>query len=458
MLLAEATSAAAWAPYEPSDAAPWNRQRVVHLHRRAGLGAPWAVLQRDLQDGPAKSIDRLLSGQPDSAAARGFESLARTIGDAATASGNAGRLKAWWLYRMLRSPDPLTERLTLVWHNHFATSNRKVQNLPQMREQNERFRAHSRGRFADLLSAVVKHSAMLVWLDAESNRKGHANENLARELMELFTLGVGAYSENDVKNAARALTGWGIVEGEFADQTTRHDAGEKQILGERGDLTGDKLLELLIAQPATARRLARRVTGALLGDHGASEAEIEALAAGLRERQLDLGWAVATVLRSQRFFAAENLKSRVAGPVDFVIGALTALELNVSPPSTLLLADWTARMGQDLFYPPNVGGWKEGRSWLSSRTIVARANFAAALADGQLWTPVQTPALAALCARHGVATELETAVPWFVELLWGAAPTLAVEEVVKSASAAPPEQRLARAVALLLARPESQVI
>jgi uncharacterized protein (DUF1800 family) len=223
-------------------------------------------------------------------------------------------------------------------------------------------------------------------------------------------------------------------------------------------LTGDALLELLVAQPATARRIAWRVTGALLGENGATDAEIDALAAGLRERQLDIGWAVATILRSQRFFAAENLRNRIASPVDYVIGALTALELNIAPPSTLLLADWTTRMGQELFYPPNVGGWKQGRSWLSSRTIVARANFAAALVEGQLWTPTRAPAIAALCERHGVSTEPEAAVLWFAELLWGKASTLAIEEVVRSAEAAPAEERLGRAVALLLARPESQLM
>ena len=130
--------------------------------------------------------------------------MARIIGDAACASNDADRLKAWWLYRMLLSPDPLGERLTLLWHNHFATSNRKVQDLVFMREQNELLRKHALAPFGELLAAVVKHPAMLVWLDADSNRAGHPNENLARELMELFTLGIGHYTEADVQAAARA--------------------------------------------------------------------------------------------------------------------------------------------------------------------------------------------------------------------------------------------------------------
>lgn len=454
-------ASAAWAPYTPSDAAPWNLQRVVHLHRRAALGAPWQTIQRDLQAGPAQAIDSLLAGAANSADLQPFENLARTIGDAATASGNAGRLKAWWLYRMLASPDPLAERLTLVWHNHFATSNRKVQDLPKMREQNDILRSHAHGPFAELLQAVVKHPAMLLWLDADANRKGHANENLARELLELFTLGIGAYSENDVQESARALTGWGIFEGKFGYQPLRHDDGEIQILGQRGKFDGDGLLQLLLEHPATPRRLAWRVTSALMGENFAKDAQYDArineLATGLRERNLDIGWAVETVLRSQAFFASDNIKSRVSGPIDFAIGALNVLELNSAPPSTLLLADWTGRMGQELFYPPNVGGWREGRAWLSSRTIIARANFAAALVAGRLWNPAQPQSFAPLCERHGVATDLESAVPWFATLLWGTASPPLVKDIVSAAGSAPEPERLGTAIALLLACPEHQL-
>src|SRR5262245_20291420 len=161
------SAGANWAMYEPSDEAPWNLRRVVHLHRRAALAAPWDALQRDLSEGPRPSVDRLLRApQPSEESAR-FEALAGTIGDAAAASGDAGRLKAWWIYRMLTSPDPLGERLTLMWHNHFATSNRKVQDLARMRDQNDVFRGHARAPFGELLSAVLKQPAMLVWLDAE---------------------------------------------------------------------------------------------------------------------------------------------------------------------------------------------------------------------------------------------------------------------------------------------------
>lgn len=195
-----------WRPYEPKVDSPWTISRVVLLHRRAGFAATWREIQRDLKDGPEASIDRVLQGKsridgiPDT-----FEDTARLIGDAAVNSTDPSRLKAWWVYRLLFSPDALTEKLTLLWHNHFATSNLKVDDLSVMHRQNELLRHHARGPFGTLFREVVRDPAILVWLDASSNRKGNPNENLAREIMELFSLGIGNYTERDVKEAARAL-------------------------------------------------------------------------------------------------------------------------------------------------------------------------------------------------------------------------------------------------------------
>jgi len=163
-----------------------------------------------------------------------FERTASLLADGAITTNDSDRLKAAWTYRMLLGPDPMTERLALVWHNHFATSNVKVDDLAAMRRQNDLFRKHAWGRFAELLAAVVKDPALLTWLDAPANRKAHPNENLARELMELFTLGVGNFTEKDVKEAARALTGWAGRADTFADEPACHDGAEKTILGKKG--------------------------------------------------------------------------------------------------------------------------------------------------------------------------------------------------------------------------------
>ena len=178
----------AWKPYVPSKAMPWNLHRAKHLHRRAAFGATWSELQRDLKDGAETSISRLLSAESRTHGLRNdFEELSTIIGDAAVASSDANRLKAWWLFRICFTPDPLLEKLTLLWHNHFATSNLKVKDLQLMQNQNNLFRSHARGNFGDMLHGVFRDPAMLVWLDAGSNRAGHPNENLARESMELFT-------------------------------------------------------------------------------------------------------------------------------------------------------------------------------------------------------------------------------------------------------------------------------
>jgi uncharacterized protein (DUF1800 family) len=298
---------------------------------------------------------------------------------------------------------------------------------------------------------------MLVWLDADANRKGKPNENLARETMELFTLGVGHYTESDVQAAARALTGWGVIDGKFGFREARHDPSEKTLLDKTGNLNGDDLLAVVAEHPATAHRLAWRVCRTFLGDVTVSDADLLTLADGLRKRQLDISWAVETVLRSQLFFSRASLRSRIDGPAEWAAGTLRALELTDPPPSTLLLAEWTTRMGQDLFYPPNVGGWSEGKAWLSSQSVVARAKFAAALVKGQLRYPSQAPDLKKLVERHLKTEDLTESVAWFMELLWGEADPDTAAEIVVAADSSKDGDKLGTAVALILARPENQL-
>lgn len=376
-------------PYHATPDRPWNLRRVVHLHRRAGYSANWATIHRDLADGADAAVTRLLEGTEDCPAGTPefFEEMSKAIGDAAVGSENPARLKAWWIYRMLASPDPLGERLALMWHNHFATSEEKVDNLQAMREQNEIFRKFGRARFGELLTHTIKQPAMAVWLDAETNRKGHPNENLARELMELFTLGVGHYTEKDVKEAARALTGWTVKRGKFTFLADVHDEGPKTVIGVEDIGNGDDLLKRLLDHSATASRLAWRLCRTFFGENVVGEDVIEKLADSLRASQLNIGQAVETILRSELFFSDENIASRVMGPVEYVVGAVRSLQMLDPLPSTLLLAEWTARMSQDLFYPPNVFGWDEGRSWINSRTLVARTNFIGALCSGECHLP-----------------------------------------------------------------------
>jgi uncharacterized protein (DUF1800 family) len=360
---------------------------------------------------------------------------------------------------MLLGPDPLTERLTLLWHNHFATSAARVRLA--VRRQNEIFRRLARARFGDLLGEVLRDPALLLYLDAQANRKGHPNENLARELMELFTLGIGHYSEADVKESARALTGWTVKDGAFREEDDNHDNGEKTLLGRKGRFKGGDLVKILLEHPATAGRLAWRLCEFFLGEGVAGKDAVKTLAAGLRKHDLDIGWGVETILRSRIFFADSTLGQRILAPIDLVVGAPRALELFNPPPSTLCLADWSARLGQDLFYPPNVGGWAGGREWISPRTLIGRANFAAALVlEGSLWTSTRQVDALTLAQRHGRGHDLEAIITFAAELWQGMPPEKTWRQRLVSAlgpraTATPRNAR--RAFALVLASAEAQL-
>jgi hypothetical protein len=440
----------AWAPYAPDDKSPWDLRRVVHLHRRAALAATWSDLRRDLEDGPTASVGRLLAGQANPATPPDFAATADLLADSAVVAGDIGRLKAWWFYRMVFTPDPLGEKLTLLWHDHFATANAKVQDPRLMRRQNDTLRRHTRGNFAELLNAAVREPALLTYLDAPANRKGHPNENLARELMELFTLGVGYYTETDVKEAARALTGWTVTEGNFTETPDRHDPGEKTILGKTGNWTGSDLVKILLGHPATAERIAFKLCRQFFGENAVPPAAVKELAAGLRERDLDVGWAVETVLRSRLFFADANVRTRVLGPVEFVVGAARALGLVDPAPSTLALAAWSARLGQDVFDPPNVGGWPGGRAWISTRTVIGRANYVTALlASPSAGRPTAYDPTA-LPLKHGFGSDLAGVLTFHHRLLFGTDPT---DDVRRRAAGLGGLQ----VVGMLLASPEGQL-
>jgi uncharacterized protein (DUF1800 family) len=345
-----------------------------------------------------------------------------------------------------------------MWHNHFATSNAKVHSLGAMHRQNELFRRLARAPFGDLLRAAVHDPALLVWLDGSDNRKGRPNENLARELMELFTLGVGHYSETDVKEAARALTGWKVTpEEEFAEWPPSHDDGEKTLLGQTGRWDGNDVVRILLEHPATAARLAWRLCDLLLGEGVADAPARAALAAGLRAHQLDIGWGVATILRSRTFFDRANIGTRLPGPVEHVVGAVRALGLVRPAPSGVVLGEWAALLGQDLFHPPNVGGWPGGRAWLTTQGLVGRANYAAALVAGDLWAGGAPPDLLMLARRHTGADDLDVVLAFFGRVLTGAEPDAAWRQRLLAGLG--PEARaepaaVRRLVAWLLASPE----
>jgi uncharacterized protein (DUF1800 family) len=261
------------------------------------------------------------------------------------------------------------------------------------------------------------------------------------------------------------LTGRTIAQGRFHVRTDDHDDGDKTVLGKTARFDGETPSDHLLAQPSVADRLAWRLCSTFLGEGVADASARGDLADRLRRDGLHIGRAVETVLRSSLFFSPKNLHTRVSDPVGFVVGSVRALERFAPPPSTLLLAEWSGRLGQELFYPPNVGGWPGGRGWLSGRAVVARANFAAALAAGRLNSDATPPDLAGLAARRVQASDPTETLRFFGELLTGKRPDRAAADSLWRAADAgggggggSSSERLNRSVALLLARPEAQLI
>ena len=436
-----------WTKWQPSADQPWDIQRVSHLWRRTGFMPDWATIQWSLREGVEATIQRILSF--DSQEYPAFEELATTIGDAAVGADSADRLRAWWIYRMVFTPHPLQERLTLLWHNHFATSNDKVRDVGLMYEQNNLLRQHCQGNFAELLTAVTKHPAMLVWLDADSNRKEHPNENLARELLELFTLGEGNYSETDIPEAARCLTGWTVVNKQFAQVERFHDAGRKELLGTSAVRDGDALLKHLSGMPATARRVVWRLCEQLFASEQLADDAIDQLAAEALSANLNIAWILNKILHSEEFFAPSNIRSRIASPAEYIVGPIRALEMQRKPPSTLILSEHFRIQGQDLFHPPNVFGWNGGRDWINTRSILARQSFAAKLLEGKMHQLTNQYDVTYLPDAYSVPTGERGA--FFERLLLGS------EDGLKTEASAS-EQELLKLIAGFVSGPISQLV
>jgi uncharacterized protein (DUF1800 family) len=376
--------AEAWAPWQPSANDPWNRTKAAHLYRRSAFGASAAELTAAEKNGYQATLALLLNGAPG---ADERDKMLETQGLSIARRENAFELRGWWIYTMLHSLHPVREKLTLFWHNHFATSIAKVRRTTLLFEQNRLLRANAIGKFGPFLLAMSKDAAMLDWLDSNSNVKAHPNENYAREVMELFSLGVGNYTENDVREAARAFTGWHTDDDQFEFDPTFHDDGPKQVLGRAGTWNGDDVVRILLDQPACGRFLVRKLFRNYISETQApSDRQVEYLAERLRKSDYDIGLLVRTMLSSRLFYSPAVFQQRVKSPVEFVTGAVRATTSGSVPQQALVTR--LDAMGQNLFEPPNVKGWPGGSSWLNSASLVARGNFAQALATGTLWKDV----------------------------------------------------------------------
>jgi uncharacterized protein (DUF1800 family) len=296
-------------------------------------------------------------------------------------------LRAWWMTEMLTTPSPLTEKMVLFWHNHFVSSLQKVRSPVLMYRQNLLLRQHALGYFGDLLHAVARDPAMVIYLDNASNRKGQPNENFAREVMELFTLGEGNYRENDIKEVARAFTGWSLDldTGEFMVRPQIHDYGIKTVLGREGNFDGDEVLDILLAQPQTAELIVAKMWREFVSP-SPDPAEVKRIARMFRDNRYNISVALRALLTADAFYAPENRGVLVKSPIDLIVGTLRQFGFETGEVTPFLFA--SRQLGQDLFAPPNVKGWPGGEAWINSATLLQRKQLVERLFRAQEMRPM----------------------------------------------------------------------
>lgn len=378
----------------------WSAAAAEHLLARAGFGGSPEQVERltnmgldeavsylvDYADLPYETalppIPEELEDRPDRALLRAMTEDERRMAEEERRKKERiafEETRLWWLDRMLHSPRPFEEKMTLFWHGHFTSGYREVRNPVFMKQQNDFLRKNALGNFRDLVLGISKDRAMLVYLDGNRNNKQQPNENYARELMELFTLGVGNYSEQDIKEAARAFTGWQFDEDGFVFRGRNHDYGEKRFLGRTGKLNGEDVVDTILDQPACTRFMAKNIL-AFFVRPDPERPLIEAFAGELRKNKFELRPSMKTLFKSQAFYHADSRGALVKSPVELLVG--TARRLGV-PVANLVSAERAvANMGQELMQPPNVKGWDGEEKWVNTATLFQRYNTIGVLING----------------------------------------------------------------------------
>ena len=358
-----------------------ERVAVRRLHDRFGFG-PRAG---DLDAGFDETLDRLLAPAVTSVTPPPLSPIQTDDRKAANKARRAQEtgLLVWWLDRMTVTAQPAAiERLTWFWHGHFATSNQKVRSAQLMLAQNQVFRRYALGNFHELATTMITDAALIKWLDGQKNRTGSPNENLAREFIELFTLGIGHYQEPDVAQAARALTGWTVLRqsGQVRFVPRRHDNGPKTILGKTSDFDAKSFAQLVLSQEASAPFVVGRLWFRLVSATPPSQDTMRRLVAAYGDRG-DIRATLRAIAAEQAF--TDSTSALVKQPAEWLVGLLRALGVR---PSTLdqktltRLAAGLRGMGQIPFRPPSVGGWAAGQSWLTTSAGVARLHTAQLIA------------------------------------------------------------------------------
>ncbi len=401
-------------PIAPSD---WTPERAAHLLERAGFGGTPEEIAQYASMIPREAVRRLVyhktiandlppfdeSGAHDPglepfppsrpAATDLAKQTGESLGVKVKPTGNrrlqpvanrffywlrasrleTHRLAYWWANRMLVTSRPLEEKMALFWHGHFATSEEKVRDYRKLLRQNDLFRDKGTGSFRELVIGVAQDPAMLAFLDAGVNVKGAPNENFAREIMELFTMGVGNYTETDIREAARAFTGWNFVDLNFVISPDKHDNSAKTVLGQRGRFDGVDVIDVILAQPVTAEFISAKIYRYFVREDLSPTLKTQ-LGAKLRQSDYNIASLLEAIFLSRDFYSPASVATRIKPPAELVVSTYRKMGLNEIP-GVPDFNEVTEALGQKLFYPPTVAGWAQGRSWITPGLLLARGNF-----------------------------------------------------------------------------------
>jgi hypothetical protein len=382
----------------------WNRTTAAHLLNRAGFGGTPREIDALVSLGLNKAVASLTNPDEDDdlyplphlvdpATRMVFKRRMKDATDAFARrevqrelqqadNRSITDLRVWWLNRLRYTCAPLREKMTLFWHSHFATSNQKV-NFPWlMMSQNSLLRRNALGDFPAILKEISRDPAMIRWLDLEQSRREHPNENFAREVMELFSLGEGHYSEKDIQEASRAFTGYRVNQenGAFRFLPREYDSSEKTFFCRTGPFTGDQIIDMICERPECARFLARKLWTFFVTTDPSRE-NISELAVLLQSNHYRIAPTLSTLFQSAVFYSPRVIAHQIKGPVQWMIQTTRMLEIPL--PDARVLESSLGALGQILFAPPNVKGWDGGRAWISASSLLYRYNLAAYLLSGK---------------------------------------------------------------------------
>jgi uncharacterized protein (DUF1800 family) len=388
----------------PLPAAGWNFKTAAHLLNRSGFGGLPEEIEAAREAGLEAVVEQLLHppDEPEKAAVGTWthpDNLRSELTEVRGLKADPEKakekrrevrietrdelldLRTWWLERMLETRAPLREKMTLFWHGHFATSAQKVRNAYWMWRQNETLRRNALGNFKILLHEISRDPAMMIYLDLAQSRREHPNENWAREVMELFTLGIGQYAETDIRESARAFTGYRInlTNQQFRFEPRQHDAGWKSFMGQSGNFSGDDILDIIVQQPACPRLMGWKLCRYFVEDDPGPQL-ISAVADSVGRNDFELRPVLREIFSAAEFYSDRVIGSQIKSPIQFLVQSCKLMASDL--PSQAIAQNALDQMGQLPFAPPNVKGWDGGKSWISTSTLLFRYNFANYLVKG----------------------------------------------------------------------------